>query len=209
MKSYHISDCKVENVREEDGYLLADISFPQEVLTPNASLNLTLPPPKEYLTFYKYFPYEEIYPFTQGPKEILPLGTLYNYVSSTFLNGIVNYSEPLKAFLMERYTKWDKVLDNGLTKEQNFASCLKNNDVNLGSLKDDVVILSRAKNGIYTYFWFDCDVSDCFVGRFETEDPQDAVISLFDKLVNDYEQDEKGTAKEIPVRWLKGDWIRF
>jgi len=35
--------------------------------------------------------------------EILPFGVSWNYISSTFLNGIVNYYEPVSAWVLDRY----------------------------------------------------------------------------------------------------------
>lgn len=60
----------------------------------------------------KYFPDNIDYPNVLGG-EILPDGTLWSYVSSTFLNGFINYIQPVKCYLMNRYRDWDEVREDG------------------------------------------------------------------------------------------------
>ena len=145
----------------------------------------------------------------------LPVGTLYEYVSSTFLNGFVNFVFIERAYLLNRYTNPTDVFDKlGTTVQEppgslnwvTLADLLgpeanrdrairilfqkgRTHHVDLSNLSDDVLILARVKDWhdganesqMYYFFWYDMDCSDCFIGRFITNDPVERVTELFDQ----------------------------
>lgn len=139
------------------------------------------------------------------PKEIahnpIPYGTVWTYVSSTFLNGFINYVKHISCFLIDRYTpdnenigdrtifyqnkdgiEWLKF--NGTKKELKdkiTSGEIKMHHTNLGCFGDDIIILSEIETqndevGKYMFFWFDMDCSDCSIGKFETTDTKEEVI---------------------------------
>jgi len=54
-------------------------------------------------TIWDYFEDQIEYPrdVVSNP---LPYGEVWTYISSTFLNGFINYVKPIKIFLIDRYT---------------------------------------------------------------------------------------------------------
>ena len=158
--------------------------------------------------------------------EILPDGTMYEYISTTFLNGFINYVEIQKAFLLARYARWNdqdtdlgtreiSIRDGGKwtkftgTKEENFQKLIAPGATfhsKLNDLSDDVVILAKTKNtNEWVYFWFDCDCSDSCIGRFSTEDADEVVIEAFSESCLSF-SDNGEKSREIPLHYFKG-WI--
>ena len=113
----------------------------------------------------KYLPGRYEYP--DGPTLIRGLqdGVLFEYVSGDYLNGLVNYVAPLKAFVVNRYR------EDGLPSEA-FAAALAKIEVhaNLSVFQDDVLLLARIEEQSFAYFWFARHVRDCEVGAFAVED---------------------------------------
>ena len=77
-------------------------------------------------------------------------------------------------------------------------------------LSDDIVILAKAKNGAcWWFFWYDRDVSDCFIGRFETKDADETVKANFAEYAEGISLD----ASSCPAIPLRADafrsWISF
>lgn len=60
-------------------------------------------------SFLDYFPQRIDYPRYGQCAEILPLGTLWSYVSSSLLNGFINghSTPPLRAYVLGRYVEED------------------------------------------------------------------------------------------------------
>lgn len=128
----------------------------------------------------RYFSAGEDYPNVTG-SDILPYGHLWSYISSTFLNGFINYVDVLKAFMVTRYEPYDKNL-----AEAEVFNSKKAPHTNLWSqLSDDCIILAAAKNNSqeYWFFWSDRDVSDCMIGRFVTINMRADVIVHFSDYV--------------------------
>jgi len=50
----------------------------------------------------------------------------------------------------------------------------------------------------YYYFWFDCDVSDCVIGRFKTNNSKDQVIKDFDDSILEVNKEFGDEAKLFP-----------
>lgn len=168
------------------------------------------------------------------PKDVahntLPYGTIWCYISSTFLNGLVNYVKPISCFVIDRYTSPQTVISNEHgRKSELIKSIIEGKKVyhtNLHMFQDDFIILSKIENeendgkGRYMFFWFDCDVSDCCIGKFETEDDIETVknsVKLwlderkFENKDLNFEVDmDNGILdySELPVSFLSG-WLKF
>lgn len=171
-------------------------------------------------------------------ENILPYGTVWEYISSTFLNGLINYTEPIAWYVIDRYNSKDNIINNNVfnknedfnwydwegTKEE-YINTIINEKIStyhtdLNSFEDDVVILSKISKNGYMFFYFDRDVSDCCIGRFETDDKENDVI----KSVENWLDKEKNNNKEhsveeyvdngiinytkLPLSFLRG-WVKF
>lgn len=180
----------------------------------------------------KYFQESCEYPsdLIMDSESMLKEGVLYCYISSTFLNGFINYITPVKAFIIDRYRNDDQLLDTekkenpiiinmhygNFGKWENLAMFTKQEVIDklnngykiyhtkIGMFDDDVLLLAKTKN-YYWYFWFDCDVSDCCIGRFKTTDAEEEIISSFTKYCN---QVTEYKLYEFKLDWLQG-WLSF
>lgn len=180
-------------------------------------------------TIKDYFDDEVEYPkdIAENP---LPLGTLYSYVSSTFLNGFINYVSVIDAFVLHRYTELGKDMTEhlegktyqepaGSNKWTKFPTAITKGEVidlmsqprrlsgtDLNIFDDDVILLARTKTdtNVFYFFWFDCDVSDCMIGRFRTEDSQEIVIDKFRNFVRKLSFGHR----ELPLHFFS-DWMFF
>lgn len=157
----------------------------------------------------KYFTNVVDYPNILGG-DILPDGTLWSYVSSTFLNGFINYAQPIKCYLMNRHRDWNEERENDdlklqhrppmenklvdrvfKTKEEAYQFVLKNPTgyfhSKLDVFNDDILVLGKVKDtpNKYIFFWFDLDVSDCCIGVFTTEDTEETVVNEFRSYVQE------------------------
>jgi hypothetical protein len=90
----------------------------------------------------------------------------------------------------------------------------------LSQFGDDIIILSEIGENTYMFFWFDMDVSDCYIGRFETTDSKDKVIDSLTNWLNKQKEENEGKEfyegidngiwgyHELPLSFLEG-WISF
>lgn len=155
---------------------------------------------------YEYLPpYKTTEPFKNG--------TYYNYVSNTLLNGVINYVKLIKVYLMDRYTE-DLLKRYSAIRRFNTGPEFH---TNLGAFGDDIILLAyEEESGFYWFFWFDCDCSDCSIGRFTTEDSKEEVIESFTQWVlerqknfcNYYHKEREGMAVELNCENIKG-WVSF
>lgn len=140
-------------------------------------------------------------------------GWLIDYISSTFLNGWINYVTPVKAFVVSRYAE-----DFGAVKAK-LASWEESKPYHtkLCELGDDVALLGQDKRGRYWYFYFDNDTSDCSIGVLDIEAgglTGDQIVKAFDEHVQGIaDRCERayggtGEALEIPLSCIKG-WVSF
>jgi len=183
----------------------------------------------------KYFHNHEDYP-QDVCGNILPLGTQWSYISTTFLNGFINYVEIKSAWVLNRYQDWDDASHDNLVKvnimrEPNntgtwedfigtkrevyeiliqpgrtFHSKLDND------FKDDMIILSKISDNKWMFFWFDRDCSDSCIGRFETEETNEQVIKDFDEwastlMMDEYKYDSGEGPKQLPLHYFTG-WLK-
>lgn len=145
------------------------------------------------MTNFKYFFEDEKYgnPYKDSP--VFKENTLYQYVPSSVLNGVINHVQILSANVISRYA----IPDNEATDDTNelTRSALKRKvkefnekeaeyHTNLDQFGDDVLILGYIEdNETYWYFWFDQDVSDCFIGMFQTVIKQEEVINSYKEYI--------------------------
>jgi len=184
------------------------------------------------------------------PNDILhnpiPYNVCWSYVSATLLNGFINYTKPvLSVYVLDRYTGLNKKVDLDTPidkvkgKNVKFAGtkgdlingflsgALKIHHAKLSCFKDDVVVLGEIPmddfdNGLhrFIFFWFDCDVSDCSIGRFETTDSiEDVNQSIINWLESekDYNKNKKIVEgydngiidyHKLPTLFMSG-WVSF
>jgi hypothetical protein len=195
--------------------------------------------------FNKYFEEHIDYPsdIIHNP---LPINEMWNYVSSDILNAFINYVKPIKWYALDRYTNLDWEIDSldetalgRYTKREAIKSFidgeLKFSHTNLKMFDDDCIILAEydfkyndweyeddeykelSNMNHFIFFWFDCDTSDCSIGKFRTTDSKEDVIKSLETMLN---EDSKGhtiekqydnglsSYTEIPVNLLSG-WISF
>ena len=161
------------------------------------------------------------------PKEIahnpIPYGTVWCYISSTFLNGMINYVKPINCFVLDRYTAPDENVG-----DRNFTVCNKGEfgkwhkwngskkeliDVIVSGEKemyhtkldcfgDDIIILAKIETenddtDKYIFFWFDMDCSDCSVGKFETDDLESDVIQSVVNWLEECKTENVGKIVEV------------
>jgi len=157
-------------------------------------------------TIWDYFHDNEDYPSDIAHNPI-PYNTSWCYVSSTFLNGFINYVKPINAFIIDRYKLRDQDITDrkaSVKKEgewinftgtkQELINKLVSKELSmyhtkLDSFGDDFVILAEIETseqlkGKYMFFWFDMDCSDCSIGKFETEDTPELVSQSVREWLN-------------------------
>tara|TARA_B100000700_G_scaffold88627_1_gene99906 strand:- start:23299 stop:23859 length:561 start_codon:yes stop_codon:yes gene_type:complete len=94
----------------------------------------------------------------------LPPGHSYNYVSSSFLCGLVNYAGIKTGYMLNRYG-----LDD--CDWESYAQVIEHINTMphfIDPDADDVVLLGETDT-CFWWFWFDRDVSDCNVTRIPRE----------------------------------------
>jgi len=201
---------------------------------------------KKKKTIWDYFDNNIDYPQNVA-HNTLPYGTVWCYISSTFLNGMVNYVKPVSCFVLDRYTADDEYIgDKNFTvrnkggfgkwhkwegTKKGLIEAIKIGEkemyhTNMNCFGDDIVLLTEIEIykedniGRYMFFYFDCDVSDCCIGKFETNDIKEEVIKSIKIWLNQNKEENKGRIiesnmdngiidyTELPLSFLKG-WIKF
>lgn len=157
------------------------------------------------LAFLNYFNDSTEYPddFIENP---IPWGVLWEYVSSAYLNGFINYCEVLDAYVITRYiTEKELEKQKKVIEENN----LKNwgHHTKLDKFMDDVLILGKISEG-YIFFWFDRDVSDCAIGKFKTSDPEEVVKERFFNY-SKWACKNCSVIKRDPIKINVFRWLRF
>lgn len=186
-------------------------------------------------SIFDYFDDSIEYP-NKVAHETLPYGTIWWYISYTFLNGIINYTKPISCFVLDRY----RTLEEDLS-DRNITVCNKGSfgnwhkwegtkkelidaivsgekemhHTNLSCFLDDIIILSEIETNIqddkkrYMFFWFDIDVSDCCIGKFETTDSKEEVIQTVKNMLNEKKREEYIMEyHKLPITFIKG-WASF
>lgn len=162
------------------------------------------------MDFFDLFKDSEEYPENLAESGV-PQNMMFEYVSSTFLNGLINYITPFWACVLERYTTWKNV-DTAQWKEYLQVPHLK-----LRDFDDDIFVLGETENSFW-FFWFDCDVSDCAVGRIDKSvTTKENMKNLLIDWITSHEYIERepntesivGNYYELPVEAFECGWTSF
>jgi hypothetical protein len=147
------------------------------------------------------------YPSNEAMVNGVPQNHLYQYVSSTYLNGFINYTPIFYAVMVKRYSADDVFVER--YPEGSWDKCVKSVDkltnqfhTNYGVLKDDVMLLGETEGSIW-FYWFDKDSSDCCIGRLDkSQHTKERVKELFIS----YLQNKWEAYIELPkpTGWIKG-----
>jgi hypothetical protein len=156
-----------------------------------------------------------------------PLGTLWPHISLPLLNGMINYVDLKKAYLLDKATSWDEIVasfqfrapaggidwqnSSPMPKKEAFAlACEKGRmyHTNISMFEDDVLILAKDRTGKqWWFFWFTMDVGDCCIGRFVTDETDEEVLKSFLRFVEEPMGDWTGF-HELPIHFFEG-WLSF
>ena len=183
----------------------------------------------------KYFQDSVDYPAYEDGREILPFNELWCYVSGVLLNAFINRvieGKNLGMWLLGRYTEENKIMDvDGSYQEQPYGSTWVPMPKNLtkkelfelitqpgrlyhtklDTFSDDVLMLFKCGIGEdihYWFFWFDMDVSDCFIGRFKSDIDESVIKTDFDEWVNNTVESTHHKPWPISNHFLSG-WVSF
>lgn len=110
------------------------------------------------------------YPNSENLFNGIPINHGYDYISSTFCNGLVNYIEDKQLVLINRYKEeeFDDLVNKFVNQsEQDWYH------TDLNKYGDDIFVFgvdSKTNPSSYILIWFDCDVSDCCIYRFDIND---------------------------------------
>jgi hypothetical protein len=137
------------------------------------------------------YPAEEI-----GKHGGIPPDYCYGYVSSSFLNGLVNYVTEKRVFIINRYglepkdqnsSKYPPLDTAAVTKKyQELADKMaETHHPRLGTTDSDDAILFGTTEDCYWIFWFDCDCSDCFIWRIYKETAECTYEQLIELFLQD------------------------
>lgn len=140
---------------------------------------------------------------------------VYAYVSTTYLNGFINYVDIIGAYMTRRYKElaanitvinssdlsWEDscaLIDKG----QQFHTNVADSDE-----YDDIHILAKCGN-YYYYFWSDCDCSDSCIGKFEKsrfESDEEALAAMKEEIIgyNIWDKDQ------AYVREHESDYLKY
>jgi hypothetical protein len=105
----------------------------------------------------------------EAAERAVPQGTVYDYMCSSFLDGIINHVEIHVVLYLNRYRQYPHAWDGPVELdhvEQVIASlnAQPHTKYRAAGVIDDVVLLGSSENS-YWMFWYDMDSSDCKVGR--------------------------------------------
>lgn len=151
--------------------------------------------------FFDYFEYSEDYPKNIAERGVSE-NSYYCYISTTFLNGMINYVKPFWGCILERYEDWT---EEKVDKYQEKLKSQQHTDFSI--IPDDVLILAESDND-YWFFWSDKDVSDSAIGRFSKDGiAKEDVISSLEQWISNNPQKEgsKNPFTQIisePIGWM-------
>jgi hypothetical protein len=144
----------------------------------------------------------DTYEYPNPTETPLKPGVQYQYISQTHLNGWINYVRPVAAYVITRYA--DDGYEGNLRRVEAWHAKPTVHTKLYGIAGDDVIILARGETaGDWWVFEYDCDVSDCFLGRFSSSASEAEVRAMFDEYVS-----ERDGPPPIPLDVRKFDgWV--
>jgi len=139
------------------------------------------------------FETKEEYPDNLAERGV-PQGTSYDFVSSTFLDGFINYVKIFAAFILdppygglgEYKEDIEQALNETHTKFRDFGLL-------------EVILLAETENSFWL-FWYDPDVSDCSISRCEKEVTRDEFRRLF--LIGPLKDETYMELSKLPHGWV-------
>lgn len=177
----------------------------------------------------------------------IPYGTVWNYISDTFLNGFINYIKPIECYLIDRYTPDNEDISDrcvsyrnkntyewlsfkgtkGGLKELILSDKIEMYHTKLSCFGDDIIILGEIETndeneelGLYMFFWYNMDCSDCSIGKFQTEDTKEEVVQSIINWLEECKSENKNNIihenidngiinyTKLPLSFI-GGWIKF
>lgn len=180
-------------------------------------------------TIYEYFNVEMPFP-SDICENILPYNTVLCEVSTTFLDGFINYVKPLICFVLDSYVDIDEQIE-----EKSAIVSLKNDrwkyfyfkgtkrelieGINSGTIQithtklhifgDDIVLLSKVTDNKYMFFWYHMS-GRCDIGRILTNDTEaDIIKSVYNWLEKMKSDDEIKGFNELKVENFIEGWVSF
>jgi hypothetical protein len=153
------------------------------------------------MSFQDCFPESYEYPDPTAI-DVTQSGWRLDYISSTFLDGWINYVTVVRAFVVSRYAE-----DFGDVKAKLVAWVADPpSHTKLRALGDDVLVLAQDKQGRHWFFHFDCDVSDCSIGVADPTagglrriDVPEAFTAYAQAFAKDYGVEYGGTAEAVEI----------
>ena len=172
--------------------------------------------------FFGRFKDDREYPRDELAEEGVPQGMFYSYVSSTYLNGLVNYVRTRWVGVVQRYVNDSDPgrhgdADDPIWDDAFEARCLASADCghpDYSKIPEDIWLLGETENS-WWFFWSDQDSSDCCIGRFAKSDEELTVEQLIVEVKaqahktqcdNHYVEDPPGKILELPIR---NGWASF
>ena len=140
-------------------------------------------------------------------------GVMYDHVSTTYLNGYINYVNIILGCMVRRYMspfEWNDAVDR-IDKKNDFHTSLEDSDN-----YDDILILAESGD-YYIIFWSNCDNSDSSIGKLRKSNyssTSNAIAAFNASIVKDisYQVEEitsenfDDNIKYIPPTFFSG-WI--
>lgn len=118
----------------------------------------------------------------------IPPDSSINYVSNTFLDGLVNYIENHRAFMINRYgIDEDDDIPNtdNVTQQDRYlkaAELIAEMPHSKLLTFDDVLLFGKTDNSLY-YLWYDRDVSDCCIDRVSKKTFPDLTLDQYIQII--------------------------
>lgn len=114
----------------------------------------------------------------------IPQNTIYEYVASSFLDGLVNYGSNHVGYLVARYGLRDEH-DKQLAVTEDVYQAFANKSTvnpNFKAVGDDWLIMYQTESS-YFFLWYDQDCSDCIIERWGKESCSEVGVHTLDEFI--------------------------
>jgi hypothetical protein len=157
-------------------------------------------------SIYDYFNDWENYPKVCNG-EILPFNTIYQEVSTTFLDAFINSCEKhLICYTLDYFSE-------DLEAKKAYIENINTNGYSgahtkFSEIEDDIFIIARIEDG-YMLFWYHLS-GRCSIGRFKTDDSIDDIEKALLNWIEGMKQDYliTGASRLDTNKYLSG-WLHF